>query len=82
LYGALFAYVSGLFDVCDVFVVFGEHEVGLVFAVGLGSPVGWLCGGWIYIVLLGHGLTIVVMHPLGIVIPIVMWLWLRVVMSV
>ena len=45
MYGALFAYVSCLFDVCDVFVVFGEHEVGLVFAVGLVAPVGCLCVG-------------------------------------
>lgn len=39
------------FDVGDVFVVFGEHEVGLAFAGGVCSPVvgGDVCaggGGW------------------------------------
>lgn len=38
LYGAVVADLSGACDVGDVFVFFGEHEVGFVFAVGLVKP--------------------------------------------
>lgn len=34
-----FADVAGLCDVGDVFVFFGEHEVGFAFAVGVVHPV-------------------------------------------
>ena len=34
----MFADLSCLCDVCDVFVFFGEHEVGFAFAVGLLHP--------------------------------------------
>ncbi len=37
-YVAVFADLSGLCDVGDVFVFFGEHEVGFAFAVGLLHP--------------------------------------------
>lgn len=41
--GAVVAYLAGLCDVGDVFVVVGEHLVGFVFAVGLCPPVVLVC---------------------------------------
>lgn len=49
LYGAAVADLSCLCDVGDVFVVFGEHVVGLVFAVGFVGPVGCVCIVWVYL---------------------------------
>jgi len=43
LYGAGVADLACLCDVGDVFVVFGEHVVGLAEAVGFGGPVGVGC---------------------------------------
>ena len=43
LYGAGGADGAGLLDVGDVFVVFGEHVVGLAAAVGFLGPVGLGC---------------------------------------
>jgi hypothetical protein len=50
---AVAAYLAGLFDVCDVFVVGGEHEVCFASAVGVVSPV-FVCIGLVRFVLLGH----------------------------
>jgi hypothetical protein len=44
------AELSGVWDVGDVFVLAGEHEVGFVFAVGLVLPVGCVCIVWICLV--------------------------------
>lgn len=49
--GAVFADLACACDVGDVFVFFGEHLVGFVFAVGLVEPCGFGCIG----VLVGWG---------------------------
>lgn len=48
----------------DVFVGFGEHLVGFVFAVGLVFPLGYVCIVWIclvWLVVRGHGLRVVML---------------------
>jgi hypothetical protein len=65
-----------LLDVCDVFVVLGEHVVGLVFAVGVFLPfcVGGVCiggFGWVglfFVLFFGHGFGVFVW----------VWMWMGV----
>jgi len=51
---AVAAYLAGLFDVCDVFVVFGKHEVCFASAVGVVSPVFVYIGLVRFVLLFGH----------------------------
>lgn len=56
---AFAADLSCLFDVGDVFVVFGEHEVCFAFAVGVFSPVSLVYIGLFRFVWLCHIRTVI-----------------------